>query len=132
VVFVIAGRNDLFAQTPPDQFQNQLNQVIDTIVNAGAIPVLATIPGDPAQYPALNTYNSIIVDTADRQDLPLINVWRAIAEDVPTTVQPDLTLSQPPTNDLFNPQALASYGAPVRNLEALRMLRDLLDEVVAP
>ncbi len=132
VVFIFAGRNDAFTGTPPDQFEADLRQVVQTIINGGAIPVLTTIPGDPNTYPALPTYNSIIATVADDNNLVLVNVWRAIQDNVPFAVQPDLTLTSPGANDVFSSDALNNYGVPVRNVQLLRILRDLQQEILAP
>ncbi|HML22227.1 MAG TPA: Ig-like domain-containing protein [Aggregatilinea sp.] len=132
VVFIFAGRNDAFAGTPINEFEATLAQVIQTITNAGAIPVLTTIPGDPNIYTGVPPYNAIIATLAEDNDLPLINVWRTINDNVPASVQGDLTLSSPGVNDVFSSEALNNYGVPVRNVQLLRMLRELQQEVLNP
>ncbi len=51
VLFVFVGRNDVLLNTPPDQFQAALDQIVQVSIQQGAIPVLVTIPGDRESLP---------------------------------------------------------------------------------
>jgi hypothetical protein len=133
VVFVVVGRNDILAGTPTEQFAATLRAVTEQITASGAIPVLMSIPGDPALYPALDTYNAAIVGVAQEQQVPLVNVWRAINDNAPASgVGADLALSSSGTGDIFNAEELGSYGVPNRNLWALRVLQQLYATGVLP
>ena len=128
VVIVDIGRTDLLAGTPIDQFTTQLTQIVDTIIRSGAMPVLMTIPGNPDAVPNLNAYNTVIAELAADEDLPLLNLWRAIIEDVPNAINPDLTLTTSGRGDQLTPAELSTYGVPVRNEAVLRQLYRLLDQ----
>mgnify|MGYP001266256654 CR=1 FL=1 len=127
-VFVDVGRVDLLTGTPVDQFAAQLEQIVNTVIDGGAVPVLMTLPGDPNAIPNLAAYNSVIAERADDQDLPLLNVWRGVMERVPGAVNPDLTLSSSGVGDQFTNAELSTYGVPVRNLAALRQLLAVIEE----
>ncbi len=131
VVFVIVGRNDLINGTSPDEFQATLDSVISEIIDWGAIPVLATIPGDPNVYPALAQYNEAILTLANDYDIPVINSARAINELGPAGLNPDLTPSSPGYNDTFGPGE-RQYGEVIQNLLALRMLQQIRLNVPIP
>jgi hypothetical protein len=132
IVFIIVGRNDIIANTPVDQFEANLVTVIQTTIQSGAIPILTTVPGDPAAYPNLNDYNVAIARAALDRNLPLINVWLKMTEVGPSTVNPDLTLTTSGQGDQFTPQQLNTYGVPNRNLLALRTLFILRRQVPIP
>jgi len=131
VVFVIVGRNDLINNTSPDEFEANLDSVIEKIVDRGAIPVLATVPGDPNVYPLLAQYNEAILGLADDYDIPVINSARAVNELGPAGLNPDLTLSSPGYSDTFG-QGERQYGEPLQNLLALRMLQQIRLNVPIP
>jgi len=128
VVFVTVGRVDLLRGTPVDQFQDALEQIVEASVAYGAVPVLVTIPGDPNAVPNLLAYNTAIAELADDMDLPLLNLWRGIMERLPGAVNPDLTLSTSGVGDQLTNAELSTYGAPLRNLYALRQLVTLIDQ----
>jgi PKD repeat protein len=77
VVLISVGAADVANFTDPTQFQLNLQALIDSARNFGAIPVLYTIQpgGDDAQTRALN---DVIIRTAEENRIPLINAWRAV------------------------------------------------------
>ena len=133
VVFVVIGRNDVLGGTPVDQFEAQVDEIVRTIGQFGAIPVLTTIPGPPDQYPPLNAYNSAIVRVAERYHLPLANFWRPIQRNLGAAgVDGALRPTSPGANDLLTDDVRDQYGVPLRSLLALRTLRQLQVNVPIP
>jgi hypothetical protein len=132
-MFIFVGRNDVLTGTTPEDFARQLEEIVQACARAGAIPVLATIPGDPATYPALNDLNAIIATLAEDNHLPLLNVWRRVMGNAPATgISPDLTLTTSGVGDNLVPDEMNVYGVPNRNLIALRMLQQLRLNVPIP
>ncbi len=132
VMFIIVGRNDVLNNTPLDEFEADLLEVVDTVIADGTIPILTTIPGDPAMVPQLQQYNSVIAQMAEEEDLPLLNVWRRVANSAPAGVNPDLSLTSSGAGDQFVNSELNNYGVPNRNLIALRMLQQVRVNVPIP
>jgi len=128
VAFLDLGRTDLLAGTPVDQFQAQLERIVDGTISHGVIPVLMTIPGDPNVVPNLAAYNTVIAQIADEKDLPLLNLWRGIMERLPNAVNPDLTLTSSGVGDQLTDAEIGTYGVPLRNLAVLRQLYTLIEE----
>ena len=119
--------------TPPDQFQAALEQIVQISIQQGAIPVLVTIPGDLNSYPALALLDTAIVNVADQYHLPLINLWRRINGVGPSAIDPGtLTLTSSGVGDSFTDQELNTYGVPNRNLVVLRMLQKIRINVPIP
>jgi len=61
------------------KFDQYLREVVDTIINAGALPILATKADNVEEDWMLN---ETIVQVAYEYDLPLVNVWRSV-QDLP-------------------------------------------------
>jgi hypothetical protein len=133
VLVVVVGRNDVLSNTPQDQFQTALDQIVQVSVQQGAIPVLVTIPGDPNRYPALPVLNTAIVNVAERYHLPLVNLWRRIDKVGPSAIDSNsLTLTSSGVGDQFTNDELNTYGVPNRNLLVLRMLQEIRIKVPIP
>jgi hypothetical protein len=61
-----------------NQFRTSLSQVVGATLNQGIIPVLMTFPSSPAYlWETSLAFNLVIVDIAQREQIPLINFWRA-------------------------------------------------------
>ncbi len=132
VMFIIVGRNDVLNNTPLDEFDDALTAIVDTAIAGGTIPILTTIPGDPAVVPQLHQYNSVIVQAAEEAEVPLLNVWRRVANNAPGGVTPDLRLTSSGVGDQFTNNELNNYGVPNRNMVALRMLQQVRVNVPIP
>jgi hypothetical protein len=132
VIFLFVGRNDVLYGVPVDQFRSELDTAIQIIMKRGVIPVLATLPGDPASYPGLAEYNSALIKLADHYHLPLLNVARLAASTSVPSVNPDLTLTSPGTGDVFGEAERSTYGVPLRNVVSLTLLQALRVNVPIP
>jgi hypothetical protein len=132
VVFLFVGRRDVQTGMPLEEFQANLESIIEVTIDRGVIPILATIPGDLALYPDLPQYNTVIAQLADENDLPLLNVARLAATRTQPAVVSDLMLTDPGTGDEFSQGVLEAYGVPARNLAALRLLQALRLNVPIP
>ncbi|MBN2303741.1 MAG: hypothetical protein JXQ72_04655, partial [Anaerolineae bacterium] len=121
ILLVLVGRNDVINGTPLADFRTQLDTLIKVSISQGAIPVLYTLPGDPART---QPYNTAIVQAAQEANVPLVNLWRGIQNNAPQTgFNPDLTLTTSGLGDQFTPEQFSTYGVPVRNILTLRVLR---------
>jgi hypothetical protein len=132
IVFIIVGRNDVFAGTPLDQFQNALAGIVQQTIQSGAIPILTTIPGSLQDVPALEDYGSAIVAVADQFHVPLLNVWRRVNQSAPAGVDASLQLTTSGAGDQLTQDQLSTFGVPNRSLIALRILRQLQINVPIP
>jgi hypothetical protein len=67
--------------TPPDVFRANLQQVVNTALAGGVIPVLATIPDDGAvDADTLAQYNQAMVEIALESEVPLWNLYATMQE----------------------------------------------------
>ena len=125
IVLLAVGQTDIARNTPPDQFQNSLQQAIDEIEQHGAVPVLTTIAGatDPAKVAA---FNAIIYNVTKAKQVPLFNLYRALNGANPPLIDAQ---GQPtsggttPGND-FMPGGL-KFGVNVANLNVIELLNAL-------
>ncbi len=129
---IMFGTNDMLVLTP-QQFDEGLRRVVEESAQAGVIPVLSTFPRNLA-YPERSVlFNQIVARVATDEDVPLINLWRAL-EPLPSHgVNPEdgFHLSGPLTRagDFSSVDNLRT-GHPVRNLVTLQTLDILRREVL--
>jgi hypothetical protein len=66
---------------PEETFTAEMAEIIDTLIDAGVVPILSTIPVAGWQgegEPFTPRLNQIIFDLAREKAIPLINYWRAL------------------------------------------------------
>ncbi|HMA37481.1 MAG TPA: SGNH/GDSL hydrolase family protein, partial [Chloroflexia bacterium] len=138
VAIVMFGTNDV-DQTGLDAFSQDLDAVVTTILDAGIIPVLSTIPDrrDTPQAAARSgPFNAAIRELAAREHVPLIDYGRAM-QDLPhhglaaDQVHPSNYPSPCPAcaSVTFTPPGLR-YGWNQRNFLTLEMLAHLKAVVI--
>jgi hypothetical protein len=100
-----------------ETYEKYMRQVIETVIAAGAVPVLATkadnIEGD-------HQINAAIARLAHEYDIPLWNFWRAV-QPLPNhgLLQDGFHLTGP---IYFNGPENLKFGWPMRNLTALQTI----------
>lgn len=128
---IMIGTNDV-VMTTPEQYQQQLSEIVDMSLRAGIVPVLSTIPPQPQYNDRVRAFNRIIVQVAALYRVPLWNYWLAL-RDLPNAglARDDVHPSLPPDMmdaATFTPGNL-QYGSTWRNLTALQMLKLVTDAV---
>lgn len=115
IAIIALGTNDVYH---PDKFEPQMRRIIETSIENGIIPVLATkadnLEGD-------GSINDTISRLALEYDIPLWNYWRAVQQLPAQGLQEDGAHLTWARNWFDDPQALKS-GWTVRNLTALQVL----------
>ena len=76
---VLIGMGTNWIPNAEVKFDQYLREVVDTIINTGALPILATKADNVEEDWMLN---ETIVQVAYEYDLPLVNVWRSV-QDLP-------------------------------------------------
>jgi hypothetical protein len=114
-VFITIGTDDYLT---PAKFEANLRQILDTTINLGIVPILATKADNANQL----NYNPIIAKVAYEYDIPLWNLWRAMnplpGGGMDDNIHPSGTFA---AFD-FSSDNLAKYGWTMRNLTALQAL----------
>jgi hypothetical protein len=115
IAIIALGTNDVYH---PDKFEPQMRRIIETSIENGIIPVLATkadnLEGD-------GSINDTISRLALEYDIPLWNYWRAVQQLPAQGLQEDGAHLTWARNWFDDPHALKS-GWTVRNLTALQVL----------
>ncbi len=136
VALIMLGTNDLWGARTLETYRANLEQIVQTCIEAGTIPVLSTIPpltqteGSNARVPE---FNAVVIDLARQYEIPLWHYWLAL-QDLPDygLIADGIHPNSPPDGQsaTFDAEHL-EYGMTVRNLTALQMLdalrRDVLD-----
>ncbi len=118
--FIMLGTNDA---VNPKTFEGHMRKIIETTLALDILPILGTkadnIEGD-------QQINQTIARLAYEYDLPLWNFWLAV-QDLPSRgLQADgshLTYAAP----FFDDPAVLKKAWPVRNLNALQILKEVMD-----
>ncbi|MBN1680463.1 MAG: SGNH/GDSL hydrolase family protein [Anaerolineae bacterium] len=87
VMLVMLGLYDVYWLTPA-LYEQGMRRILDTAINNGVIPVLATFPtcgGDVSEWPNARAtreanreaFNLIVVRLAQEYGVPVMNLWRA-------------------------------------------------------
>ncbi len=135
VALILIGTNDAARDVTPDQFQHNLQTIVQTSMDMGVIPVLTTLP--PKHLDAWNNsrvdqFNGIIVAVAHSNDVPLYNLWLALQTLPNQGISDDgVHLNTPSDGNtaIFDAEHL-TFGYTVRNLTALQVLDTLRREVL--
>jgi PKD repeat protein len=137
VAIISVGYNDVFSNTDPNAFRGTMEQIIQTLLNNGVIPVVTTvqpIPGMEAQADAIN--NAIIqaaqnVEANNGMTVLIYNLWRRFSQLPGNGLSGDnATPSVAPTGagDLSD-DAVGNFGMNARNRNTLRLLSELRSRV---
>ena len=125
MAFVMLGTNDRWQD---EMFESRMREILDYLVEAGVVPILATkadnLEGD-------GSLNATIVQLAYEYDLPLWNYWLAVQPLPSHGLQPDgahITWAR----NHFDDAAAMRNGWPVRNLTALQALDAVWRAVADP
>ena len=133
IALVMLGTNDVATLDAPT-YDYFLRSVIVETINADVLPVLYTFPvrADVPQEQSI-IFNKIIVTIAQDYDLPLVNLYRALADLPNFGVQEDdplhLTLPTDPDGVFVFTDETLEAGYTIRNLMTLQTLDSLLREL---
>ena len=119
-----------------ENYEKYMRQIIETVIDFGALPILATKADNIEGHYAINATNALL---AYEYDLPLWNFWRAV-QSLPNQGLDSggfhLTLSGLAVPNDFTSRRNLQQGWPNRNLTALQVLdavwRQLNDLPVTP
>jgi len=113
--FVMLGTNDA---SNPVKFEGYMRQILDTLIQAGVVPILATkadnLEGD-------HSLNATIARLAYEYELPLWNFWLVVQPLPEKGLQADLSHLTFAPNRFDNPRDMQAAW-PWRNLTALQVL----------
>jgi hypothetical protein len=128
IAFIMFGANDVQHMTY-EEYAVQIDEIVDLTLDAGIIPVLSTFSYSPdnALFPQSLEFNLRVLEIAEAQQVPLINLWAA------ARALPDYGLDIDGIHMLqsgfrylkFDTGHDAFYGTSLRNLLSLIMLDEL-------
>lgn len=125
IAFVMLGTNDRWHQ---DQFEGQMREILDALMDAGVVPILATKADD---LEGDGSINAAIARLAYEYDVPLWNYWLAVQPLPGHGLQEDGAHITWGYNHFDDPLAMRR-GWPVRNLTALQALDATWRSVAEP
>jgi lysophospholipase L1-like esterase len=129
VVIISVGTNDVLQGTDPQQFRADLRTIIMVAQNHGAIPVFTTIAprlDGKVTVEQTRAYNNIIIQVANNNAIPVINVWRILTQLPNSGLSGDqVTLSVAPNGPGDLTAEGITFGLNRRNTVTLRTLAAL-------
>lgn len=125
IALIMVGTNDV-PRFDASIYEGNLQEIVDTSLKMGVIPVISTIPEQPGQEARVADYNQVVRDTAERFAVPYWDFHYAMDSLPERGLDLDgIHPSIPPRGFKgagdFRPANLY-YGYVVRNLGALQML----------
>jgi hypothetical protein len=119
------GTNDT---VHPERFEPQMRKVLDELIAAGVVPVLATKADNLEKSGSIN---ASLTSLAKEYDLPLWNFWAAVQPLDHHGLQPDGAHLSWGSNRFGDPAEL-TRAWPVRNLTALQVMDALWRQAAQP
>jgi hypothetical protein len=136
VALIMIGTNDISAGKVPENYQADLEKVIQLCIDKNCIPILSTIPPKRNQQQAVEAANKIIKTIAEKQNLPLIDFYAQILATAPDGKWDGALIS----NDGVHPTAgetqnyseenLKKSGYALRNWLSFKMYRQVYFNVL--
>ncbi|HTX90154.1 MAG TPA: SGNH/GDSL hydrolase family protein [Anaerolineales bacterium] len=121
---IMLGTNDVYHL---DTFEPNMRKILDTLIEAGVVPILATKADNLEKN---NAINATLARLAYEYDIPLWNFWLAVQPLPGQGLQPDgshLSYAQP----FFDDPVRMRSAWPWRNLTALQALDSVWQGVTA-
>jgi uncharacterized protein YraI len=138
VALIMIGTNDI-GRSSPEQFQANLQTIVQISMDMGVIPVLSTLPPRPGNASETTLFNQIIISTAQGYDVPLWDLYTSMLKLPGNGLDPDGVhpsfvggeySNYDPSGD-FTATNL-QYGYPFRNLMGLQVLDAVWRQIIAP
>lgn len=125
MALIMLGTNDV-PRFDASIYEGNLQEIVDTSLKMGVIPIISTIPEQPGQETRIAEYNQVVRDTAERFAVPYWDFHYAM-DSLPEHgldldgIHPSIPPRGYKGSGDFRPENLY-YGYVVRNLGALQML----------
>lgn len=133
VALIMIGTNDAPTYSV-EQYQANLTQIIEISTEQGVVPVLSTLPSRADSNDKIIAYNNVIRDLAHYYNAPLWDFYYVVNALPNRGLGSDgIHLSLPeyaPASTMDFTRANLRYGATMRNLSALKMLKIVLETVM--
>lgn len=134
VAVIMLGGIDINDLTTADYNAN-MRAIVQTAIQRGVIPVLTTfvVLRERAElYPRSLEFNMMLLDIADEEQIPLINLWAAAQALPDSGIGPDRTHLKARVGSFCSfDGAQAELGGTLRNLLTLQALDQLRQSVLA-
>jgi hypothetical protein len=136
VAIISVGMNDVGA-TDSETFRTTMEQVIQTVLNNGVIPVVTTVQPNPNNADQVRTINEALIEAVQNVEasnnilVPVYNLWRAYNQLPNSGLEGDsLTPSTSPSGPgVLTPDVLGTYAINTRNHNVLTILHRLRSQI---
>jgi hypothetical protein len=129
-VLIMLGTHDMHFEK--ERFKGYLEQIVQEVIDTGVVPILTTFPPRSDELEKAEDYNSVVVEVAREQQVPLANLWLALHDKPNYGVQPDhptaLSLPADQCAVCFSAENMEA-GATLQNWVALMALFEVWQDL---
>jgi hypothetical protein len=129
-VLIMLGTHDMHFEK--ERFKGYLEQIVQEAIDTGVVPILVTFPPRSDELEKAEDYNSVVVEVAQEQQVPLANLWLALHDKPNYGVQPDhptaLSIPTDGCTTCFSEENMQA-GATLQNWVALMALYEVWHDV---
>lgn len=128
ITIISLGYRDARAGTNPEDFRAALQSIVDTAINRGSIPLLLTPYNRPGEEDTMRKFAEVVIEVADANDVPVLNIWRLINEMPEGMAGNDLSVAGAGADRLGDNQ-ISRFGENARNFYTLEVLEEILEAI---
>jgi hypothetical protein len=128
ITIISHGYRDARAGTNPEDFRAALQAIVDTVIDRGSIPLLLTPYTRTGEEATMRQFAEIVIEVADANDVPVLNVWRLINEMPEGMSGNDLSVAGAGADRLGDNQ-ITRFGENARNFYTLEVLGEILEAI---
>ncbi|MAS34256.1 MAG: hypothetical protein CL610_09620 [Anaerolineaceae bacterium] len=138
VAIISVGMGDIASGTDPQTYRASMEQIIQTLLNNGVIPVVTTVQPNPANESQVTAINNALVEAvqnveaANNTTVPIYNLWRKYTNQLPNNgLEGDNTTPTvaPGGPGLLSPDTVGTYATNTRNRDVLTLLEQLHSQI---
>jgi PKD repeat protein len=130
VALISFGLSDAQNGTDLETFRQEYDQLVKAIIDQNVIPVAMTIYPRPDNLEAIKRINKVIIEVADENDIPVINMWRAFIDRGDAAFDGNNPSVGGGSADILNEETLGQFGENARNFFVLSFLNELRNSVL--
>jgi PKD repeat protein len=128
ITIISLGYRDARAGTNPEDFRAALQAIVDTTIDRGSIPLLLTPYTRPGEKDAMQQLAEVVIEVAEANDIPVLNIWRMINEMPEGMAGNDLSVAGAGADRLGDNQ-ITRFGENARNFYTLEVLSEILEAI---
>ena len=130
VALISIGLRDAQNGTDLETFRAEYDHLIKAVIEQEVIPVAMTIYPRPDNIDAIKRINKVIIEVADENDIPVINIWRAFTERGAGAFDGNNPSVGGGSADILTAETISQFGENMRNYLTLDVLNLMSNRIL--